>query len=227
MLLSARPLQLRLKVCDIVIQPARVRGASDPRNPLNIGAAARGHEQIWLFTNMRFVKAWEVSFARPPLAVGAPDLRAMPCEHPSLAEGVAGANFSVGTHRRAQSRLQHTRPSVGAGDGMIHKLVRKDTCGPCSFGSEKRGLPMPPPPIQQCIAHDPSHSRRECLHDMGKAWRYAFTTLARENESHTVQKTVTAAMLLGVQTIGNAGTELLIEVLRASGYIYEKPPKKR
>src|SRR5580658_7259743 len=76
-----------------------------PRNPLNIGAAARAMANFG-FAQLSEVAPFEAHWREAKSAVGAPELLASAREFPSLAEAVAECTYVMGTgtltHRKAQ-----------------------------------------------------------------------------------------------------------------------------
>ena len=67
-----------------------------PRNPLNIGAAARAMSNFG-FSHLRVVNPYEVAFREARSAVGASDLLGRAEEFRSVAEAVADCTLVVGT----------------------------------------------------------------------------------------------------------------------------------
>jgi TrmH family RNA methyltransferase len=109
-----------------------------PRNPLNIGAAARAMNNFG-FGQLRLVNPYEVAFQEARSAVHAQGILREAQEFPSLADAIADCSLVVGTTSLGHRELQHTlRPLEYAG-----KLIRKRLAGaPVAllFGSEKFGL---------------------------------------------------------------------------------------
>ena len=109
-----------------------------PRNPLNIGAAARALRNFG-FHRLRLVNPYEVAFQEARSAVNAHAILREAQEFPTLAEAIADCSLVVGTTALGHRELQHTlRPLEYAG-----KVIRKRlAAGPVAllFGSEKFGL---------------------------------------------------------------------------------------
>ncbi len=109
-----------------------------PRNPLNIGAAARAMNNFG-FHRLRLVNPYEVAFQEARSAVNAHKILREAQEFPTLAEAIADCSLVVGTTALGHRELQHTlRPLEFAG-----KVIRKRLAGaPVAllFGSEKFGL---------------------------------------------------------------------------------------
>jgi tRNA C32,U32 (ribose-2'-O)-methylase TrmJ len=77
-----------------------------PRNPLNIGAAARAMSNFG-FLHLRVVNPYDVAFREARSAVGASELLANAEEYKSLAEAVADCTLVVGTTAVRHRELQH------------------------------------------------------------------------------------------------------------------------
>lgn len=109
-----------------------------PRNPLNIGAAARAMSNFG-FSHLRLVNPYHVAFQEARSAVHAHKILRAAEEFPSLADAIADCGLVVGTTSLGHRELQHTlRPVEYAG-----RLIRKRLAsGPVAllFGSEKFGL---------------------------------------------------------------------------------------
>jgi len=193
---------------------------SAPRNPLNIGAAARAMSNFG-FQDLRVVNAWEVSFREARSAVGAPQLLASAAEHTSVAEGVAGCTLVVGTTAGHNRDLQHTLRSLKSGAGMIHKhLARnKNNSVALLFGSEKRGLSnadlshchwlLTIPTREEHVSMNLGQAVAVCLYELSQLPASRIATKAAKTAA------ITPASADDLERI----TGLLIEVLRASGYL--------
>jgi TrmH family RNA methyltransferase len=109
-----------------------------PRNPLNIGAAARAMSNFG-FSRLRLVNPYHVAYQEARSAVHAHKILQGAEEFPSVAEAIADCGQVVGTTSLGHRELQHTlRPVEYAG-----RLIRKRLAsGPVAllFGSEKFGL---------------------------------------------------------------------------------------
>jgi tRNA/rRNA methyltransferase len=110
----------------------------NPRNPLNIGAAARAMSNFGFF-HLRVVNPYELAFREARSAVGASPLLARAEEFKNLAEAVADCTLIVGTTAVGRRDPQHPvkRPEQGA--PLIRKRLANSRVA-LLFGSEKRGL---------------------------------------------------------------------------------------
>jgi TrmH family RNA methyltransferase len=109
-----------------------------PRNPLNIGAAARAMSNFG-FRQLRLVSAWEPSLLEARSAVGAADLLHRAERFSSLSEAVADCALVVGTTAAASRELQHPVRLLAPGaESMRDALLSAPAA--LLFGSEKTGL---------------------------------------------------------------------------------------
>jgi tRNA/rRNA methyltransferase len=115
-----------------------------PRNPLNIGAAARAMANFG-FRHLAIVSPFAVNWSEAKSAVGAPDLLRHAQVYDSLADALATCTFVLGT-----GSLDKRRPTLpilslplGA-DRLRHALAQPDTTNTPTaailVGSEKHGL---------------------------------------------------------------------------------------
>src|SRR5437660_12892406 len=105
-----------------------------PRNPLNIGAAARAMSNFGFF-HLRVVNPYELAFREARSAVGAAPLLTRAEEFKSLAEAVEDCTLVIGTTAVGQRQLQHR---VRRLDQAAHFLRRHLAGGRVAllFGSE-------------------------------------------------------------------------------------------
>src|ERR1017187_4289674 len=109
-----------------------------PRNPLNIGAAARAMSNFG-FLHLRVVNPYTVAFREARSAVGAASLLADAEEYSSVAEAVADCSLVVGTRAVGTRELQHPLRRLEDGARLIRRQLRAGKVG-LLFGSEKVGL---------------------------------------------------------------------------------------
>ena len=109
-----------------------------PRNPLNIGAAARAMSNFG-FPRLRVVNPYEVAFREARSAVGASALLAAAEEFKTVAEAVADCSLVVGTTAVARRELQHPLRRLEDGARLIRKQLASSRVA-LLFGSEKVGL---------------------------------------------------------------------------------------
>ena len=109
-----------------------------PRNPLNIGAAARAMSNFG-FSELRLVNPYAVAFREARSAVKAHAVLEQAREYPTVAEAVADCTLVVGTTAIGPRVLEHPLRRLEFGGKLI---ARKIATSPVAllFGSEKFGL---------------------------------------------------------------------------------------
>jgi len=180
-----------------------------PRNPLNIGAAARAVSNFG-FHKLRLVNPYQVAFKEARSAVHAHEILETAEEYQTLAEAIAGCNLVVGTTSLGHRELQHPLRTLEYGGRLLRKHLLS---GPAAllFGSEKFGLSN----------DDLSHCNwllrigtRGSM-NLGQAVAVCLYELTRKTAAPKPEKRkpATAADL-------DRLTELLTSVLEHSGYVH-------
>src|SRR5271154_19231 len=109
-----------------------------PRNPLNIGAAARAMSNFG-FGRLRLVNPYHVAFQEARSAVHAHQILRDAEEFQTLAEAIADCTLVVGTTSLGHRELQHPLRSIEYGARLIRKALAASPVA-LLFGSEKFGL---------------------------------------------------------------------------------------
>ncbi len=109
-----------------------------PRNPLNIGAAARAMSNFG-FSQLRLVNPYDVAFREARSAVKAQAVLQQAREYATVAEAVADCSLVVGTTAISHRILEHPLRRLELGGKLIAKKL---AAAPVAllFGSEKFGL---------------------------------------------------------------------------------------
>lgn len=107
-----------------------------PRNPLNIGAAARAMSNFG-FSDLRLVNPYEVAFREAKSAVKAGHVIQAAREFPDLAAAVADRSLCVGTTSIGNRELQHPLRRLETAGTLIRRHKGRIAI---LFGSEKFGL---------------------------------------------------------------------------------------
>ncbi len=117
-----------------------------PRNPLNIGAAARAMANFG-FLHLSIVAPFAVNWMEAKSAVGAPDLLRDARVYDTLAEALAPCSLVLGTGSLDRRRPEQTILSLPAGAAQIRQALASAAESPAHssrvallFGSEKHGL---------------------------------------------------------------------------------------
>jgi tRNA/rRNA methyltransferase len=109
-----------------------------PRNPLNIGAAARAMFNFG-FSRLRVVNPYEVAFREARSAIGAREILEAAEEFSSVADAVADCALIVGTTSLGHRGLAHTLQRLERGAPLIRAQLESGAVA-LLFGSEKFGL---------------------------------------------------------------------------------------
>src|SRR5579864_5527429 len=187
-----------------------------PRNPLNIGAAARAMSNFG-FKSLRLVNPYTPSFREARSAVGASQILAKAERYMTVAEAVADCTLVVGTTAVRNRDLQHPVRRPEYGTRLIRRRLGSSNVA-LLFGSEKFGLSndalshchwlMRIPTCEENISMNLGQAVAVCLYEMV---RNAKT--ARQTEK--VER-ATAAELERITTT-------LLEAMRSSGYLDRRP----
>jgi TrmH family RNA methyltransferase len=185
-----------------------------PRNPLNIGAAARAMSNFG-FSHLRLVNPYYVAFRQATSAVGAAVLMANAVEYQSVAQAVADCSLVVGTTAVGKRHLLQPLRSLEPGGSLIRKQLRSASVA-VLFGSEKRGLSnedfshchwlMRIPTSDGNISMNLGQSVAVCLYELVRDIK------AKSSKNTEYSLPATAGELEQI-------TGLLMEALRGSGYI--------
>jgi len=182
-----------------------------PRNPLNIGAAARAMANFGC-TRLRVVNPYEVAFREARSAVGAAPLLASAEEFPTLADAVADCALVVGTTSVGHRELQHPLRRLEYGARLMRKAA-----GPIAllFGSEKFGLSNEDMSHCHWLMRIPTVDLNRSM-NLGQAVAVCLYELARDaRAAAATEKPMKVASAADTEQI----TAMLVEALERSGYI--------
>jgi TrmH family RNA methyltransferase len=180
-----------------------------PRNPLNIGAAARAVSNFG-FRHLRVVNPYDPAFREAVSAVGgAPVLQAAEL-HSTVAEALNDCTLVVGTtaigHRELQQpllTLAEAAPLIRANSGPVALL----------FGSEKFGLSNEELAFCHHLVHIPTSPQTPSM-NLGQAVAVCLYELIREPGGGDMPRGPKPVEGSDAEQI----TRMLLEVLRESGY---------
>jgi TrmH family RNA methyltransferase len=188
-----------------------------PRNPLNIGAAARAMSNFGV-QRLRVVNPYEVAFRTARSAVGASDLLAKAEQYNSVADAVADCRLVVGTTAVGSRDLQHRLLKLDKG-GLVIKRQLKTEPVALLFGSERFGLSneelshchwlMRIPTREAHRSMNLGQAVAVCLYELVRARKGAPSRTTPEKKR---QKPATSAQRERL-------TQVLLQVLRDSGYV--------
>jgi TrmH family RNA methyltransferase len=180
-----------------------------PRNPLNIGAAARALSNFG-FGRLRLVNPYHVAFQEARSAVHAHKILRDAEEFATLAEAIADCSLVVGTTSLGHRELQHTlRPLEYAGKVLRKRLAAAPVA--LLFGSEKFGLSNE----DMSYCHWLLRIGTEGSMNLGQAVAVCLYELVRNPVPPTPDKRQAAT----AEELDRL-TRLLTEVLEKSGYVH-------
>ena len=187
-----------------------------PRNPLNIGAAARAMSNFGFF-HLRVVNPYELAFREARSAVGASPLLARAEEFKTVAEAVADCTLIVGTTSVGRRDPQHPVKRLEQGAPLIRKRLANSGVA-LLFGSEKRGLSNEDLSHCHWLLRIPTREDHRSM-NLGQAVAVCLYELARDPHVAPPLEKRTAATAAELERI----TSALLDALRASGYLKSPP----
>lgn len=189
-----------------------------PRNPLNIGAAARAMSNFGA-RQLRLVNPYAVAFREARSAVGASDILRKAEEHKTLAAAVADCALVVGTtavrNRALQKPLRRLDQHVGSDLRKQMEIGRVALL----FGSEKIGLTNNDFSHCHWLLTIPTHETHISM-NLGQAVAVCLYEIARASYSEPTRTELTAQAVEHA-TVGEAEqiSTALLESLHKSGYV--------
>lgn len=183
-----------------------------PRNPLNIGAAARAMSNFG-FTNLRVVNPYEVAFREAQSAVGASELLKSAEEFSTVAEAVADCALVVGTTAGQNRELQQPLRLLVQGGEQIRAQLFSDPVA-LLFGSEKRGLSNEDLSYCHWLLHIPTRDVHLSM-NLGQAVAVCLYEVIRTEKGDQIPDRATRATADELERL----TGVLLEALHASGYV--------
>jgi TrmH family RNA methyltransferase len=187
----------------------------DPRNPLNIGAAARAMSNFG-FMRLRLVNAYDVAYTEAKSAVNASAVLKASEQFATVAEAVADCTLVVGTASRGHRVLQHPFQRLEFGAAAIRREMGGGGVA-LLFGSEKFGLTNDDLTHCHSLIHIPTRRQHESM-NLGQAVAVCLYELIRSGDAQSAEPLEKRrALSEDVSRI----SDLLIEALERSGYIQE------
>jgi len=184
-----------------------------PRNPLNIGAAARAMSNLG-FTHLRLVNAYDVAYREARSAVGAASVLREAEQFGSIAEAVADCSLVVGTTAVGERRLEHPLRRLEYGGALIRNHVAGAPAA-LLFGSEKYGLSNEDLSHCHWLLRIPTR-RGHASMNLGQAVAVCLYEVARSEQAAAA--TPVASEAASAEDLERL-TTLLLEVLDTSGYV--------
>jgi TrmH family RNA methyltransferase len=184
-----------------------------PRNPLNIGAAARAMANFG-FSRLRVVNPYEVAFREARSAVRAGPVLKAAEEFSNVGDAVSDCRLVVGTTSVGHRELQHPLRRLEYGARLIHRSLAD---GPAAllFGSEKFGLSNEEMSYCHWLMRIPTVDLDRSM-NLGQAVAVCLYELARDPKAAAARpEQMKAAAAADLDQI----TAMLLEALDKSGYI--------
>ena len=184
-----------------------------PRNPLNIGAAARAMSNLG-FTRLRLVNPYDVAFQGARSAVGAADLLERAEVFETVAEAVHDCSLVVGASAVGERELRHPLRRLEQGGRVIREHVAASPAA-LLFGSEKYGLGNDDLSHCHWLMRIPTRRGHGSM-NLGQAVAVCLYELVRSPRAAVAQP---LASKPGRAADLERLTQLLSELLRKSGYV--------
>jgi tRNA/rRNA methyltransferase len=187
-----------------------------PRNPLNIGAAARAISNFGL-GEMRLVNPYEVAFREARSAVKARHVLENAREYATVGEAVADCDLVVGTTSLGPRALSHPLRRLEYGGKLIAKKLASAPAA-LLFGSEKFGLSNEDMSHCHWLMRIPTREEHGSM-NLGQAVAVCLYEIIRNPASARVKpEAKRAAQAVELERI----TEMLENVLDQSGYVEQR-----
>lgn len=184
-----------------------------PRNPLNIGAAARAMSNFGSH-RLRLVNPYKLAFRDARSAVGASGVLRDAEEFKTVAEAVGDCALVVGTTAVRDRKLDHPPKKLDGHSAAIIRATLEHSRVALLFGSEKIGLTNDDFSHCHWLITIPTHSQNISM-NLGQAVAVCLYELARDAHSEPPTEKVEPATASKTEQI----TEGLLEALRTSGYV--------
>jgi tRNA/rRNA methyltransferase len=184
-----------------------------PRNPLNIGAAARAMSNFGP-RDLRLVNPYAVAFREARSAVGASSLLKNAREFDSVPEAVADCSLVVGTTAVRNRALQNPLRSLNDESASAIRAAMESGRVAVLFGSEKIGLTNEDFTHCHWLLNIPTHEQNISM-NLGQAVAVCLFGLSRNVADKAIPKETEPAASGEVEKI----TQGLYEALKISGYV--------
>lgn len=186
-----------------------------PRNPLNIGAAARAMSNFG-FSHLRVVNPYEVAYRDAKSAVGASPVLASSQEFATVAEAIADCALVVGTTAVKHRQLQQPLQVLASGANAIRAKLQKSPVA-LLFGSEKWGLSNDALSHCHWAMHIPTRKEHQSM-NLGQAVAICLYEIVRSQRVPASSEKAKPAAAGTIERI----TQTLLALLRESEYINPK-----
>ncbi len=189
-----------------------------PRNPLNIGAAARAMSNFGA-SQLRLVNPYAVAFREARSAVGASELLQKALEYKNVADAVSDCALVVGTTAVRNRALHHPVHTLSAKTAALFREKLASGNVALLFGSEKIGLTNDDFSHCHWLLTIPTQARHISMNhisiNLGQAVAVCLYELSRVAVDEPTSQVETPATSGEIEKI----TESLLAALHASGYV--------
>lgn len=186
-----------------------------PRNPLNIGAAARAMSNFG-FSSLRLVNPYELAFREARSAVGAGHLLASAAECASVAEAVADCTLVVGTSATARRRMRQPVRRLEYGARLIRERLAAEPVA-LLFGCEKSGLSNDDLDHCHWVIRAPARQEHGSM-NLGQAVAVCLYELVRQQRAPAPPARTRRATAAAMESFSS----LLLDVLHESGWVHAR-----
>ncbi|HET9409529.1 MAG TPA: TrmH family RNA methyltransferase [Candidatus Sulfotelmatobacter sp.] len=183
----------------------------NPRNPLNIGAAARAMSNFG-FSHLRVVNPYELAFREARSAVGATEILANAAAYKSVPAAVADCSVVVGTTAVRHRQVLHPIRRLSEARDAIRSGLQSGTMA-LLFGSEKAGLSKKDLSHCHWLLHVPTEKSHVSM-NLGQAVAVCLYELVRNDSAPEHAEIAKRASAEATERI----TLALLDALRLSGY---------
>jgi TrmH family RNA methyltransferase len=184
----------------------------EPRNPLNIGAAARAMSNFG-FLDLRLVKPYDVAFREAVSGVGAGHVMECAQVYETLAESLEGVSLVVGATGIGHRQFHHPLYRLERGGRMLKRHL---AAAPAAllFGCEKFGLSNDDLSHCHYLVHIPTRAEHDSM-NLGQAVALCLYELAR---APMAARRLPGAAELAPDEKVERFTQVLMKMLEESGY---------
>jgi tRNA/rRNA methyltransferase len=184
-----------------------------PRNPLNIGAAARAISNFGA-RQLRLVNPYRVAFREARSAVGASALLTNAQEFDTVAQAVEDCSLVIGTTAVRDRDLKNPLRRLNGESGRAVRAALKSGRVALLFGSEKIGLTNEDFSHCHWLLNIPTHEQNISM-NLGQAVAVCLFGLSRDVADDATPKKAEPAPSGEIEKI----TQGLYESLKISGYV--------
>ena len=196
-----------------VLNPENLRIVlAQPRNPLNIGAAARAISNFG-FRHLRLVNPYHVAYEEARSAVNAGEILKAARDYPTLAEAVADCTLVVGTTAIGNRELQHPLRRLESAGRILRRSLDSAPVA-LLFGSEKFGLSNDEMSYCHWLIRIGTREEHASM-NLGQAVAVCLYELSRRPATRPPEERLPAAS----EDLERL-TDRLLGVLRESGYVH-------